>query len=1178
MFYSQFILAKKGPLGTIWIAAHLERKLRKNQVADTDIGVSVDSILFPDVPIALRLSSHLLLGVVRIYSRKVNYLFDDCREALLKIKQAFRSTAVDLPPEESTAPYHSITLPETFDLDDFELPDNEIFQGNYVDHHVSSREQITLQDTMGDVVYSTSQFGLDERFGDGDISQIGLLDEELVLDQVAVPGSVEVSEYDQGSDIPQKQDPSNLEAVPMDCSGDQVEGLAANSGFVENDKDVDTPGLEEVPSLSVVHKALADLVESENHILTEIKCVENASNKSKFLNGDNGPMDQSLHNDINRDAIINVPPENGWHISDMEKEQTKPQGNSVHDASSLECTSAVGTIRGSDGLDKVKDMDNGAVHSMDKTDGEYAESPSCSNVTFDLEDTSRRTCSSSIYVSTSDGCLENGKASHKSEFGNCAQTTDNLEELCSPAKAIASDPSCPLESPSRPTVIDGEAQACQERDDSENLKNPIVDKDLSSLRGLGSDSLAAAEENLVDLSGREEEVRAPTASIEVQVEACQTQMSEPGLCDDQLENSNNCATSDLSAPEKLLSAPEGPLDKPSDLLGNSTPDKEVLAENDEIDAGTKLISGKKRSITESTLTIESINSVESFGRLGSRRTADSVPDDDDLLSSILVGRSSVFKMKPTPFEVASMKCARSAPRSRVTKRKVLMDDTMVLHGDTIRQQLVNTEDIRRIRKKAPCTHPEISLIQRKFLQDEIFSEPIFTGISVYLASLHSESYDLSSIRISEVEENHASSELAKNSECSVKLNIAEGGTEGSYVPVILGNDEQARSSGILNAQQDSYAVDDVPQLLQHEPLGGIIEMEIDVANIEAANAASHSVLNEFRVSSPTDLVTGDTSNMTAGEITNTMAGSMLNNVTCLLPDQNMSTQPGEDASELDVRNDKVSPPTEVLEHDVEGIIATETKATDELLLEESKTNNSVEVSMANYPAPVGNGTDFLATIQTGESVNDAQNAYETGHGKAVVADEVQVVDALLDHDDKDTICKNSEECKLDSTYSEKVDTALKNASLLDGETPTFQKVDAVNEEMISLADNRAEHEDVAVANDTEFLNVDADELGDDDEDDMSCGDEGRLLENSGWSSRTRAVAKYLQNLFEDEAVNGHKALSMDGLLGRKTRKEASRMFFETLVLKTRDYIHVEQVKPFDNICIKPRVKLMKSSF
>ncbi|EPS70525.1 hypothetical protein M569_04233, partial [Genlisea aurea] len=183
MFYSQFILAKKGPLGTIWIAAHLERKLRKNQVADTDIGVSVDSILSPDVPIALRLSSHLLLGVVRIYSKKVNYLFDDCSEALLKIKQAFRSAAVDLPPEESKAPYHSITMPEAFDLDDFELPDNDLLQGNFVDHHISSREQITLQDTMEGVSYSTSKFGLDERFGDADASVLDLDEENSQLDK-----------------------------------------------------------------------------------------------------------------------------------------------------------------------------------------------------------------------------------------------------------------------------------------------------------------------------------------------------------------------------------------------------------------------------------------------------------------------------------------------------------------------------------------------------------------------------------------------------------------------------------------------------------------------------------------------------------------------------------------------------------------------------------------------------------------------------------------------------------------------------------------------------------------------------------------------------------------------------------------------------------------------------------
>ncbi|OMO50173.1 hypothetical protein CCACVL1_30584 [Corchorus capsularis] len=1158
MFYSQFILAKKGPLGTIWIAAHLERKLRKNQVADTDIGVSVDSILFPEVPIALRLSSHLLLGVVRIYSRKVNYLFDDCSEALLKVKQAFRSTAVDLPPEESTAPYHSITLPETFDLDDFELPDNEIFQGNYVDHHVSSREQITLQDTMDGVVYSTSQFGLDERFGDGDTSQIGLLDEELFLDKVASGhGGVSVGDV-QGSDDPQKQDPNDSEAVPMDCSGVQVEGLAANSEYVEYDQEPATPGLVEVPE----RVAGDDQMEPGHQNFTELansECVKDDGLSN--LDGDNDAVDVSFQNDKSHDAILGVPAQNSCHIGDLEKEHCEPQGNSVHDAVSLEYKSADGTVGGSDVLDRVEDMRNGGLHSTDRTDGECAESPSCSNVTFDLEDPARRTCSSSTCVPTSDGYMENPQASHKSEFRNDAETTDNLEESISPAKAIASNPSCPLESPNRPTVIDGEAQACEEPNDSEKMKKSVIHEEVSSVEVLRSDNLATLDQNSLDLSRKEEEVHASGASIEVQGEACQTQMSEPAVCDDLLENFNNWATSDLPAPEKLLSVPEGPLDSPSDLLGESTPNKGVLIGTNGTVAGTKLISGKKRSATESTLTMESINSVESFGRPRSRRTAESVPDDDDLLSSILVGRrSSVFKMKPTPpLEVVSMKRARSAPRPSAFKRKVLMDDSMVLHGDTIRRQLVNTEDIRRIRKKAPCTRPEISLIQRQYLEDEIFSEPLFIGISSNLACLHSEPFDVSGIRVSEGDENHASSEVAKDSEFSVTPNIAEeGGMEGSSVAVIR---EQAESAGTpiqtdTHQDQDRNVVDDAPHLSQHELVDGIKEMEIDRGNAQVENAANHSVLNEFEVASTTGLVIEDASNMTTGEITDTIDGSMLPDASCLPSNQKVSTQPGENASELDTRNDKGTNPNEVLEHDVESNIAveTESKATEEIMLEESKASTSVEVSVdiqAYCCKPIENGTGSLATMQIGEALNGAQNAGEMGYNKVGLVDEAQVEGELLDHDDKDPIWKGSEECKIDSTYSEKVDSVLQNTSLNDGETPHFQE---------------------------EFLNVDDDELGEDDDNGMPCGDESRLLENSGWSSRTRAVAKYLQNLFEDEAVHGRRVLSMDSLLAHKTRKEASRMFFETLVLKTKDYVHVEQAKPFDNICIKPRAKLMKSDF
>ncbi|XP_013729336.1 sister chromatid cohesion 1 protein 4-like [Brassica rapa] len=122
-----------------------------------------------------------------------------------------------------------------------------------------------------------------------------------------------------------------------------------------------------------------------------------------------------------------------------------------------------------------------------------------------------------------------------------------------------------------------------------------------------------------------------------------------------------------------------------------------------------------------------------------------------------------------------------------------------------------------------------------------------------------------------------------------------------------------------------------------------------------------------------------------------------------------------------------------------------------------------------------------------------------------------------------------------------------------------------------------EMDTMEVAHDTGFLNVDDDE--DHEEDDgMQEGDETRLLENSGWSSRTRAVAKYLQTIFDKEAENGKSVVVADKLLAGKTRKEASRMFFETLVLKTRDYIQVEQAKPYESITIKPRPRLTKSIF
>lgn len=104
----------------------------------------------------------------------------------------------------------------------------------------------------------------------------------------------------------------------------------------------------------------------------------------------------------------------------------------------------------------------------------------------------------------------------------------------------------------------------------------------------------------------------------------------------------------------------------------------------------------------------------------------------------------------------------------------------------------------------------------------------------------------------------------------------------------------------------------------------------------------------------------------------------------------------------------------------------------------------------------------------------------------------------------------------------------------------------------------------------------------------------------------RGVARFLRSLFDDETGRGRTAVAVDQLLAGKSRKEASRMFFETLVrcrtststrsgyessscrsseidllfqvLSTKDFILVEQENSFKNISIKPRSKLLKSEF
>jgi len=86
MFYSQLLLAKKGTLGKVWLAAHYDKRLTKQQISNSNIKSLVVSVAKPSAPLSLRVSAHLLLGLSRIFQRQVMYLFVESNEALVKIR------------------------------------------------------------------------------------------------------------------------------------------------------------------------------------------------------------------------------------------------------------------------------------------------------------------------------------------------------------------------------------------------------------------------------------------------------------------------------------------------------------------------------------------------------------------------------------------------------------------------------------------------------------------------------------------------------------------------------------------------------------------------------------------------------------------------------------------------------------------------------------------------------------------------------------------------------------------------------------------------------------------------------------------------------------------------------------------------------------------------------------
>ncbi|XP_073290829.1 sister chromatid cohesion 1 protein 1 [Primulina huaijiensis] len=124
MFYSHQLLARKAPLGQIWMAATMHAKINRRKLDKLNIIKICEEILNPSVPMALRLSGILMGGVVIVYERKVRLLYDDVTRLLVEINEAWKIRSAPSDPtrlRKAQAKYEAVTLPENHEIEQGEI-------------------------------------------------------------------------------------------------------------------------------------------------------------------------------------------------------------------------------------------------------------------------------------------------------------------------------------------------------------------------------------------------------------------------------------------------------------------------------------------------------------------------------------------------------------------------------------------------------------------------------------------------------------------------------------------------------------------------------------------------------------------------------------------------------------------------------------------------------------------------------------------------------------------------------------------------------------------------------------------------------------------------------------------------------------------------------------------------
>ncbi|KAK3137895.1 hypothetical protein QOZ80_5AG0361860 [Eleusine coracana subsp. coracana] len=264
MFYSHQLLARKAPLGQIWMAATLHSKINRKRLDKLDIIQICEEILNPSVPMALRLSGILMGGVVIVYERKVKLLYDDVSRLLIEINQVWRmKPATDptvLPRGKAQAKYESVTLADRFmdmeveqpmifsevdtsrfgemrleDLDEqyvnVNLEDDEFSRAE--NHHQADPVNITLVDNFESGLAETDVFNRFERFdiADDETTVNVTPDERQQVPSTLIPSPP------RKENSPQQQEPYYAAPSPAQEEPQQVTNSSSAGGSLEEQEE-----------------------------------------------------------------------------------------------------------------------------------------------------------------------------------------------------------------------------------------------------------------------------------------------------------------------------------------------------------------------------------------------------------------------------------------------------------------------------------------------------------------------------------------------------------------------------------------------------------------------------------------------------------------------------------------------------------------------------------------------------------------------------------------------------------------------------------------------------------------------------------------------------------------------------------------------------------------------------